>query len=384
MKKGAFSILFILAFMVTGAQIAPVTTAGRVTTATPGDPAVAIDITVSEFINIGSFTLTLKFDTLKIKFVSASSTPELPGMTAVYSPPSGNSTGKIIFSWTGITNASLENGSVIAGLVFRYVSGTGILNWSYNYGSICQYKRWAGGNLTTLGDNPKYQYYQDGGISNRGAPLIFAPVVEDPVAGPVALPLTVEDFYDISGFTLYFEYDPVFITYQNSFSKNPAFNYSFVVGDNPGFNGKRFLVIQWYGDDVDLSDGSVMCTLNFTYNSAQCNPSPLIWYDSGPSCEFADVNDNVLIDLPKALYYFDGNISAGLPVVWTGLAGSVWGDPGNWTSCGTPDITRNVIIPDVSPNSFPVINGTAYCKSIKIETGATLTVSQAGNIVVGE
>jgi len=355
-----------------------------VTNAVPGDPAVPVNITVTSFNNIGKFTLTLKFDTLKVRYVSATTNTSLNGMTVTYTAPSGNTLGKLVLAWTGTSNISLDDGSAIAGLVFRYVNGTGILNWEYTYGSVCRYQRWVGGVLTTLADNPKYIYYLNGGISGRGAPVTIAPVIEDPVAGPVYLPVTVNNFTDVGGFTLYLEYDPAYISYASTFTKNPVFDFSFQVGDNPGFNGKRHLVIQWFGSPVNLSEGDTMCMLTFNYLAAQCNHSMLSWYDNGPTCEYSDGTGNMLIDMPQPSYYVNGLVQPGLPVTWTGNFSNAWDDPGNWSACGTPDNTRNVVIPDVSPNAFPVITSTTYCRSIEIQPGATVTVSSAGMVVVGD
>jgi len=365
-------------------QNAPVTTTGVITTAVPGDPSVSIPITITGFNDIGQFTLTMKFDTTRVHYVSSITNPSLPGMTVNYtSPPSGYTQGQLVLNWTGASNTSLADGSSLADLTFSYVFGTAILSWDYIYGSVCKYKRYVGGILTVQNDNPKDLFYLNGGISDRTAPVTFAPVFTNPVPGALSLPITVNGLTGIGALTLYLEYDPAIITYQNSFTKNPAFGSSFVVGDVPGTAGKRMIVIEWYGAGVTLADGSTLCTLNFNYPSASCNPCTLGWYDFGPSCEYADGTGDVLIDLPQAEYYMNGLVSEGLLYMWTGNISSAWDDSGNWNACGIPDITRQVIIPDVSPHSFPVINVAASCKSIKIQTGATLSVGPAGSINVG-
>ena len=55
-----FSLLSLPALQ---SQNAPVTTTGRVTNAVPGDPSVPAAVTVTNFSNIGQFTLTMMFDT---------------------------------------------------------------------------------------------------------------------------------------------------------------------------------------------------------------------------------------------------------------------------------------------------------------------------------
>jgi hypothetical protein len=365
-------------------QNAPVTTAGRVTTAVPGDPSVPIAVTVSNFNNIGKFTLTMKFDTTRVHYVSASTNQSLPGMTVTYTHPSGNTQGTLVFSWTGDSNVSLTDGSSLAGLTFQYITGTGILTWAYTFGSVCQYKRYVNSVLTVLNDAPKYLFYLNGGISYRSAPVTFAPTFSNPVPGTLSLPITVNGFTNIGMITLYLEYDPAIITYLNSYTKNPAFGPSFLVGDTPGSGSKRLIVIQWYDTSVNLANGASLCTLNFYYPTATCNPCALSWYDSGPSCEYADGQGDVLIDMPQVDYYKNGHIGAGLPVTWTGNINGDWDNAGNWSACGLPDITRNIIIPDVSPHSFPVVNVPGFCKSILIQAGATMTIGLTGSITVGD
>ncbi|MBP6870424.1 MAG: hypothetical protein KBC43_00325 [Bacteroidales bacterium] len=366
------------------AQFAPVTVAGRVTGATPGDPAVSVPVTVTGFTDIAQFTITLRFDTTKVKFVSSSANPLLPGMAINYTPPSGNSFGKLIFSLNNNFNTSLPDSSDMAMLTFKYVNGTGNLTWAYTFGSVCQYKRLSGGVPVILPDSPKYQFYQNGGISDRGAPHVYAPVFPNPVTGPLSLAVNTSGFTGIASFNLSLDYDPAFIVYQNSFTKNPAFDSNFIVGDNPGSNGLRRLVIQWYGSPVTLADGTEICTLNFSYPSARCDASLLTWYDSGPTCEFTDAGNNVLIDLPRLEYYSDGLVTEGLASTWTGAVDSDWTKAGNWNICGIPDDSKNVVIPNIAPNTFPVISDTLYCKSMVIEPGATLTISQTGVLVIGE
>jgi hypothetical protein len=260
-----------------------------------------------------------------------------------------------------------------------------LLSWAYTFGSVCRYKRYSGGSLITLADSPKNEFYENGGIANRTSPVVQAPVIPSPQPGNVPIPLATIGFTDIKSFTLYLEYDPAIIAYQNSFTKNPAFDSNFIVGDNPGTGNNRFIVIQWFASSpVTLADGSLICTLDFNYPAASCDPCPLAWYDTGPTCEFADGAGDVLLDMPKPDYYIDGIIAPGLPVTWTGNAGNNWFEELNWDACGSPDKLRNVIIPDVSPNAFPVINLPAECYSITIENNAAVSISSSGSLSVGE
>ncbi len=302
-------LLYCLASLSVYADDAPIITAARVTNAIPGTMSVPIPITVTNFNNIGQFTLTMKFDTTKVRYVSATTNASLPGMTVTYTSPSGNTQGKLVFAWTGATNVSLSDGSSLANLTFSYVTATGILSWAYTYGAVCQYKRYVVGVLTALNDSPQYLFYINGGISNRSAPTTFAPIITNAAAGTVGIPITTTGYTGIGAMTLYLEYDPAVITYLGTFTKNVAFNSSFQVGDIAGSGTKRLIVIQWYGNAVTLSSGgnATIVTLNFNYPIAGV-PSALKWYDNGPSCEYADGSGNVLIDMPSTNYYINGSI----------------------------------------------------------------------------
>ncbi len=70
-------------------------------------------------------------------------------------------------------------------------------------------------------------------------------------------------------------------------------------------------------------------------------------------------------------------------VIWTGNIDSRWDEPGNWYGCGIPDITMDVIIPDVSPKPFPDVTVNGYCKTLKIKTGASVMLRTSGSLTIG-
>ena len=61
MKKAPISIIFLILISHFGlwSQNAPVTTAGNIINATPGNTSVQVPVTVTGFSNIGQFTLTM-------------------------------------------------------------------------------------------------------------------------------------------------------------------------------------------------------------------------------------------------------------------------------------------------------------------------------------
>lgn len=68
--------------------------------------------------------------------------------------------------------------------------------------------------------------------------------------------------------------------------------------------------------------------------------------------------------------------------VWTGAVSTFWNMPANWSCNIVPDLTRDVEIPVVVSNNYPVITGSdgnADCKNITVASGASVTVNTNGN-----
>jgi M6 family metalloprotease-like protein len=60
---------------------------------------------------------------------------------------------------------------------------------------------------------------------------------------------------------------------------------------------------------------------------------------------------------------------------WTGEVNSDWFTSANWCGSGVPAATTNVIIPSGTPYNPSIDGNDAYCNSITIENGATLSMS---------
>ncbi len=68
-------------------------------------------------------------------------------------------------------------------------------------------------------------------------------------------------------------------------------------------------------------------------------------------------------------------------VSWTGSLDSDWATPGNWNNNAVPNLTTDIIIPDVAND--PVISSTtdANCNNISIKAGAELTIEAGGTLI---
>ncbi len=315
---------------------APITTAGAITNATTGFGGVTVPVTVVNFISVGMITLTLTYDTTKVKYVSATPDPAFTGMTVTYHAGTINSTGEIVISWSATANITLPDQTHLLDLTYTYLNTTAFLNWSYTGGNVCQYKRYiSGSTYTTLTDSPQSSYYINGGISNRAAPVTMAPVIANATIGNYSIPVTVNNFTNIGAFYLTLEYDSTVLTYLNTYTLNPGLSGGIAVGNQVSQNGNKQVLISWYGSSAPLANGSTLISLNFHYAdvTGKGSYSTLNWIDNGPSCSYSDnlIPANTLIDFPTPVYYTNGLIhSSGhyapqtwLPAVTNATAGTL-------------------------------------------------------------
>ncbi len=261
------TLIFILLGLIAGAQNAPVTTAGVITNAVPSG-SVVVPITVTNFVSIGYFTLTLRYRTTKATYVSASPNPAFPGMTVTHSI--SGAVGKLVINWPQTAGGvTLPDQAHLLDLTFTYLTGTTTLSWGYTSGLVCEYKKYSNGNYILLNDSPETSYYINGGISNRGAPVTIAPIIAGAVSGStIDVPVTVTDFDTIGSMYLKLDYDSTVLVYQ-SLTPNPVFGGSFSYGVSPATGVYKRITVGFYGGNVTLADGSTIFTVRFTYNNTR-------------------------------------------------------------------------------------------------------------------
>jgi hypothetical protein len=307
MKKLNIIILSLLCFLslFVHSQNAPVTSAGIITDASPGDDLV-IPVTVSAFNDIGTITLTLDYNPAVLTYLGSSYDPLFLDM--VISNPVA---GRISVGWYGTEGITLPDGTAILEIYFDYISGSSNLTW-FDNGGTCEY---LDGNLTLLNDSPTSQYYINGHVTSQAAPITHAPTLTNTSPGSVAVPVTVEDFVGIGTLSLTLEYDPLVLTYVSK-TYNAAFDTNFIVSSAPSAGGKYKITIGWWGlTPVTLNSGglSTLVTLNFTYTSENgLASSELNWLDIGGTCEYSNALSQPLWDSPTEEYYTNGLVTGSL------------------------------------------------------------------------
>jgi hypothetical protein len=298
---------------------APVTSLPAVSIVVPGP--VTIPVTVKNFTNIGSLTLLLQFDTTVLTFVSATLHPLFAAMLV------GRSPGEpfILFNWYG-TGRTLADNDTLVKLNFIYSNAPGIpafspLNW-YDFGPSCMY-----GNASAieLFDLPQETFYKDGIVAAQVSPVTWIPPDTNATPGStVGLLVLVNDFTNISGFSLVYKIDPAVLSLID-YNVNPiitAQGTMNVTTGSPGTDGKVPVALTWSpAGPVSLSDGDTLIRLNYFYLSGS---SALDW--DVTLCSYLDVNLNPLNNAPAETYYTDGLVSSRVaPVTYAGSASTTLG-----------------------------------------------------------
>lgn len=66
---------------------------------------------------------------------------------------------------------------------------------------------------------------------------------------------------------------------------------------------------------------------------------------------------------------------------WTGKVSTAWNDLLNWKGGPVPGKSTDVIIPP-GCTFYPLVSINAFCRSIKLQTGASLTVATGFNLTI--
>ncbi|MCB0806089.1 MAG: hypothetical protein KDC05_09855 [Bacteroidales bacterium] len=350
---------------------APLTTIADIE-ACPGTD-VNIPVTVAEFCNIGALSLTLQYDPAILTFVSFTSDAGFPGL--VVNSPSPGTVYAGGYNPPGGSGISLLDNSVLFTIRFSYAGGNTDLTW-FDNGESCEYTD----NLyNPLNDIPFENYYFNGSVSAIlpiNAPVTTAPSVIAFSGSNFSVPVTVTDFCNIGSLSLTLEYDPSVITYQ-SYTNTSGFPGLSINEPVPGtIIAGGYTVPNTTG--FSIPDNGVLFTLTF---NAILGFTPLTWYDDGESCEYTDNLYNPLIDTPFGDYYINGDVNVVEPDVsnWTGSVDDDWFKAGNWGD-GIPGPSKDAIIPNVSPNPFPMVVGDATCNRLIINTQASVTILPEGTL----
>lgn len=144
------------------------------------------------------------------------------------------------------------------------------------------------------------------GSHAQNAPVTTATTLSNVLPGQqITVPVTVTGFNNIGSITLSLDYDTSKLQYI-SYTRNPQLSGFFSVGDNNLGNGKRRLILGWFGNGLSLASGSYIVKYNFRYVSGEAQ---LEWYDAGGQfCEYTNASGTILNDQPSGTYYINGQV----------------------------------------------------------------------------
>lgn len=187
---------------------------------------------------------------------------------------------------------------------------------------------------------------------SQEAPVTNCASLNGVIPGQVAVPITVTGFTNIGAVSLSIDYDFSVIQFING-TPNSSLP-GFLSGDYNLGNGWHRVSMGWYGISTNLPDNSTIMTLNFNYTEGN---SQLIWYDNGPSCEYADAMGNVLNDLPQENFYINGLVCSaiGSPGDISGINTVCQGEQGIFYSIASLDNVTGYLW--TVPNGAVIING---------------------------
>lgn len=290
---------------------APVTEAHSVINPLTGTD-ISVPVTVSGFMDIGSFSLVLDYNPAVLTYLSDHPNAALGNFLLSNNPVLG----RITISYYALFGVTMADGTILADITFHYNGGSTALTWYPDNGS-CEYAKFDGGSYTPLNDLPHSHYYRNGQVIDNPAPVTIAPVLTGVPQGPLSIPILVTGFNDIGTISLMLEYSSDALVYQDSFTGNPVLTAAgtWAVGTQNGPGLVKYLVISWIKTEpgapsppVNLPDSSTLITFLFNYTDP-LKFSELEWFDNGAGCEYSDGNYTVLPDIPAGTFYKNGLVT---------------------------------------------------------------------------
>jgi len=130
--------------------------------ACPGE--IAISITVTDFINVGAFSLALNFNQAILTFTGTTGLhEELGGGTF----NANSSSGKVFLTWYNTSPATIPGGDTLVQILFNGIPGTSALTWNTSIPGNCEYSDNEGYTLYSTWNNGSATVYQPPLISTH-------------------------------------------------------------------------------------------------------------------------------------------------------------------------------------------------------------------------
>ncbi len=143
----------------------------------------------------------------------------------------------------------------------------------------------------------------------RNAPVTTAGSASLCQPGSFSIPITVDNFTNISGISLRLDYDPAVITF-TGFTANSELG-TMIVNNVPVSGSLHKIMIVWAETTPKtFPNGTALVTLTFNYLAGTTSLTFNNTANNGGDCEYADENGDPMTDNPTELFYKNGTIQS--------------------------------------------------------------------------
>jgi hypothetical protein len=336
----------------------------------------SVPITVQDFYNIKSFTLTMRYYPTSISYINSSTNPIFTsqnGLLNIVDAAASNGMRKITMTFTGTNAITLGAEAVLATLNFNYIAGETVLEWRTSSSGCIYY----GPGSVQKCDQPYSDFFTCGGVISNLAPVTKLDSTVATTGNLATFTIRTWGFNNIAAGQLTFNYNSSVLSFVEALPNGAVSGSFYANASNPGS-----LELGFSNTDTSLADGSALMFVTFQYLGGS---SPVSWFDDGLSCHYTHAHLSYpMTDTPSNTYYINGGIINSASV-WGGENSNEWNSVQNWPNNAVPDEFTNVTLdPGSNPEYWPTITGDLiigdHCKNLTLNGDANLTIT--GDLVI--
>jgi len=146
-------------------------------------------------------------------------------------------------------------------------------------------------------------------LLSRNAPITTAGSKSSCAGSTINIPLTINNFIQVSGISLRLDFNPSYMTYEGYDSVNANLS-GIMINKVIESASLHKLYISWSRiNPLTLANGTKLLVLNFSFISG----TPALTFNNtssgGGECEYADENGDAMNDIPTASYYINSTVT---------------------------------------------------------------------------
>jgi len=346
----SFVILSLAGYAIDG----PKTTAEVVSIPCLSPTFIEVQVTVTDFNDVGSINNRLLYDAGILDFESVDFNDGLASSTIDYDVSTAGvfELGVLIYLSGGL---DLDDGDILYTLVFSYNGppggGTSALTWPAIPEEANEY---GDPNGIPYDKSPFNEFFINGSVT-IGPTICNGPVTDvaevtlDCLSEPVLVPVTVSSFNNVSGISHALNYDEDFLEYAGIVVTPAIEGDYFIDVTTPGVFILGFSKIP----GISIADGDVLYTLEFNYIGPPGGGSTTLTWPESPSeaNEYSDENGTPYYKVPFEDYFTGGTVTIG-PFICNGPVTDV-------TEVSLDCLSEPVLVP-VTVSSFNNVSGISH------------------------